>query len=149
VDLPRFVLRSVLLGSLFQIGLWLVWVTVTWLFLRHVFLLKSARWRELLRVCGYAFAPMALQVLMPVQVLEFPVGMIAVAATFGGTLSAVHAVSRVSFARAFFATLVGFTFFTVALGVLGNDDWDLAPGIFALNPNGASLGVKQNLDFRR
>ena len=149
VDIPRFIQRSVLLGSLLQIGLWLVWVTVTWLFLRHVFLLRVARWRELLRVCGYAFAPMALQVFMPVQVLEFPIGMIAVAGTFGCTLHAVSAVSQTSFARAFFATLAGFTIFTVALGVLGNDDWDLAPGIFALNPNGASLGVELNRDFRR
>lgn len=149
VDLPRFLVRSILLGSLVQITFWFVWMTVTWLFLRHVFLLRAARWRELVRVCGYAFAPMALQVLMLVQVLEFPVGMIAVAATFGVTLSAVSAVSHAGFARAFVATLAGFMVFTVALGVLGNDDWDLAPGIFALNPNGASLGVKLNPDFRR
>src|SRR5262245_47425058 len=61
VALTHFIIRSVLLGSVFQVALWFAWVFFTWFFLRYLYLLREVDPQRLLRTMGFAFAPMALQ----------------------------------------------------------------------------------------
>ena len=142
VDITRFFQRSVLLGSLLQIAFWFAWVVMTWFFLRQVFLIQDVTLPSLVRTMGFAFAPMAIQVLMVIAVLEFPIGIIAIGATVGCSVLAVRAASGATPGQALIATVVGFAIFTFGLGLLGNSDSDLAPGIFALDPNAISVGLK-------
>ena len=142
VDVPRFVLRSVVLGSIFQVALWVAWVAMTWFFLRYVFLHEDLQLQPLVRTMGFAFAPMALQILIVIPVLEFPIGLIAIGATVGCSVFAVRAASGATPGQAWLATVAGFVLFALGLGLLGMSDADLAPGIFALDPNAVSVALK-------
>lgn len=142
VDVSHFFLNSMVLGSLIQIAMWFAWVTMTWWFLRYGFVVEPFSWLSLVRTMGFAFAPMALQILVAFPVLEFPIGMMAVGATFGCSVLAVRAATGAPPGAALLATFAGFALFTLALGVLGNTDTDLAPGIFALDPNAISVALQ-------
>jgi hypothetical protein len=141
-DTSRFLLRSVVLGSVFQVGLWAAWVGMTWFFLRQIYLLPDVPLAPLVRTMGFAFAPMGLQLLLAFPVLEFPIGIIAIAGTLGCTVLAVRAASGATPGQSLIATMAGFLVFALALGILGNSDSDLAPGIFALDPNAISVGLR-------
>ena len=149
VNVPRFILRSVVLGSLLQVGLWLAWVWMAYVFLRAVFFVADISLIRLVRTMGFAFAPMALQVLLVFPVLEFPIGLIALGATVGGSVLAVRAASGATPGQALVATVAGFAIFALGLGILGTSDTDLAPGIFALDPNAISVNLKLNPDSGR
>jgi hypothetical protein len=142
VDVRHFLIRSVLLGSVFQIAIWFVWVGLTWFFLRQIFFVNDVTVQALIRTMGFAFAPMALQILLVFPVLEFPVGMFAVGATAACSVLAVRAASGATPGQAMIATMAGFLVFILALGMLGTSDTDLAPGIFALDPNSISVFLK-------
>ena len=139
VDIRHFLINSVLLGSVFQVALWFVWVGLTWFFLRQIFFVTDVTIQALIRTMGFAFAPMAFQILLVFPVLEFPVGMFAVGATAACSVLAARAASGASPGQALISTLAGFFIFVLALGMLGNSDTDLAPGIFALDPNAISV----------
>lgn len=139
VDIRHFLRNSVLFGSVFQVALWFVWVGLTWFFLRQIFFVTDVTFQALVRTMGFAFVPMAFQILIVFPVLEFPVGMFAVGATAACSVLAVRAASGASPGQALISTLAGFFIFVLALGMLGNSDTDLAPGIFALDPNAISV----------
>lgn len=142
VNLGRFFRNSVLLGSVAQVGLWFGWVTMTWFFLQQVYRITDVSWQSLVRTMGFAFVPMALQFLMFIAVLEFPIGIFAIGATVACSVLAVRAASGAPPGQALLATLAGFAIFVIALGLLGNSDSDLAPGIFALDPNAISVNLQ-------
>ena len=144
VDIGHFIQRSVLLGSVLQVALWFGWVGMTWFVLTNVFLLRDVTPQSLLRTMGFAFVPMALQILLVFPVIEFPVGLIALGGTVGCSVLAVRAASGASPGQALMATMAGFAVFALVLGILGNSDTDLAPGIFALDPN--AISVRLQLD---
>jgi hypothetical protein len=139
VDLGHFIRNSVALGSIFQVALWFGWVLLTWFFLRQIFFVTDVTIQNLVRTMGFAFAPMAFQILLVFPVLEFPVGMFAVGATAACSVLAVRAASGATPGQALISTMAGFLVFTLALGMLGTSDTDLAPGIFALDPNSVSI----------
>ena len=142
VDIGHFIRNSVVLGSVLQIALWFGWVGLTWFFLRHVYLLDGVQWPRLLRTMGFAFAPMALQILLAFPVLEFEVGLIAVGATVAASVMAVRAAAGCTPGQALVSTVLGFGIFCLALGLLGTSDTDTAPGIFALDPNAISVRLE-------
>jgi hypothetical protein len=142
VDVARFFQRSVIVGSIAQVALWFAWVAVTYVVLRYVFLVPDVEPQALVRTMGFAFAPMAIQILLVFPVLEFSIGLIAIGATVGCSVLAVRAASGATPGQALMATVAGFALFALALGFLGTSDSDLAPGIFALDPNSISVGLQ-------
>lgn len=142
VDMGYLTLHSFLIGSAVQVALWFVWVGVTWFALHRLMLVQTVTLSGLVRTMGFAFAPMALQLLIFFPVLEFPIGIIAIAATFGGTVLAVRAASGATAGQALLATLMGFIVFAFALGILGTSDTDNAPGIWMLDPNSISIRLQ-------
>lgn len=139
VDIGHFITRSVVLGSILQVAFWFAWVGMTWFYLTKVFLLPDVRFEQLIRTMGFAFVPMALQVLLFIPVLEFPIGLTAIGATVGCSVLAARAASGATPGQALLSTVVGFALFALAMGMLGNSDNDMAPGIFALDPNAISV----------
>lgn len=142
VDTRHFLLNSVVFGSALQVALWFGWVAMTWFYLANVYRLREVKIEPLIRTMGFAFAPMALQILLLFPVMEFPIGLFAVGATAAGSVLAVRAASGASPGQALVSTLAGFLIFVLFLGILGNSDSDLAPGIFALDPNAISVSLK-------
>ncbi|HVC31510.1 MAG TPA: Yip1 family protein [Steroidobacteraceae bacterium] len=139
-DHARFFLRSVVGGSILQVIFFALWTLIAALVLQRIYLVR-ATYGDLWRVMGYAFAPMALQLLIFVPALDQPIGLIALAITFYVTTYAIQSSTGATAGQAFTASLAGFAVFCLCLGVLGNGPRDLAPGIFALDPNGLSVGL--------
>lgn len=143
-DVAAFFLRSFLFGSALQVGAFLLWVGASLYILRGVYHLQIA-YAELLRAIGYAFSPIALQLLIFIPAIDQPIGIIALAATLYVATAAVQQATTASAGQAFTACLFGFAIFCLLLGILGNGSLDLAPGIFALDPNSLSVGTTLHL----
>jgi hypothetical protein len=139
-DHARFFVRSVIAGGFFQLVFFAIWVLIVALVLQRIYLVR-ATYTELLRVMGYAFAPMALQLFIFIPALDQPIGIIALAVTFFVTTHGIQAATSATAGQAFTACLAGFAVFCLCLGVLGNGPRDLAPGLFALDPNSLSVGL--------
>ena len=139
-DVQRFIARSVLAGGALQIVAWAALVGVTFWYLRS-FGVETSLGR-LARVMGYAFAPMAIQVLICPPGLEFAMGAVALGYTFAALVAGVQAASGTTAGRSAVSVLAGFAMMVVLLGLLGNGTSDLAPGIFALDPLPTSVGIK-------
>ncbi len=138
-DHLRFFLHSFILGGALQTLFFLLWVLVTSLVLTQVFHIPS-RYTELLRVMAFAFAPIALQLIIFLPAFDQPIGIIALGAALYTSTFAVQNTTVATPGQAFVATLLGFSLFCLVMGLLGNGPTDLAPGIFALDPNSLSVG---------
>jgi hypothetical protein len=138
VDHGRFFVRSLLLGGALQVIVFLLWVFITYAVLGSVFRVP-VRYAELFRVMSFAFAPVALELVIFVPAFDQPIGLIALAASFLVSTYAVQISTVASPGQAFVAVLAGFAVFCLVLGLLGNGWTDLAPGIFALDPNSLSV----------
>ena len=73
-DRGKIFVKSLILGSILSLVLWVVWVGVTYVMLTQVFRAR-ADMQELVRVMGFAAAPLALGVLMFIPVLDFGIGL--------------------------------------------------------------------------
>jgi len=121
--------QSVILGTLFSVALWIVWLLVTWVILTQVFR-EEADWQQMLRTMGMAAAPLALSFLMFIPGVSFGVALASIALFFGLTTIAVQAVTPANAARVLVANLAGFAVWAVVLGLLVGTDDQYAPGIF-------------------
>ena len=124
--------QSVILGSLFSIALWIVWLLVTWVVLTQLFR-EDADWQQMLRTMGMASIPLALTVLMFVPGIDFGVGLASIALFFGLTTIAVQSVTPADPARVLVANLAGFAIWAIVLGLLVTSDSVYAPGFFVFN----------------
>ena len=137
-DAGEVFIKSFLVGSILQVGVWFLWVYVV------AMVCKSLRvptdLNRLLRTMGLAFAPMAIALLMLISFLTIPFGVIAVAATVALTYVAIQAATDAEPQQVMLANIVGFVVFAVSLGILANvsevyDIGGLAPGLFFFNLN--------------
>ena len=125
----RILLREVLLGSVFAIGLWLAWVAVVQIILRSLYGRSVERGR-LLRCMGYAAAPLALSLLMVIPALSFTVGVLALVTWVALSHVAVATAAPEAAPReTVTATACGFAVYTAVMSVLA-DVAGMAPGIF-------------------
>lgn len=128
-------LKSVIIGGILQVALWVAWVGIAYFVLTQVFKIQALM-PELLRTMGYAFAPMAITLLFFIPVLDMPIGILALAATAVMTTVAISACANGRPGQIILANLAGFAVFLIALGILGNDSTNLAPGIFLIDIEG-------------
>ena len=131
--------KSFLVGSILQVGVWFLWVYVAAMILSKG-LRVPADLNRLLRTMGLAFAPMSIALLMIISFLTVPFGVIAVAATVGLSYVAIQSATDAEPQHVMLANIVGFVVFAVVLGILANlsevyDIGGLAPGLFFFNLN--------------
>lgn len=139
VDRARFIRHSVLQGGLIQVGMWLVWVGATYMYLRSFG--ESVSLLALARVMGFAFLPMGIQILISPPGMELAAGAVALGYTVAATTIAVQVAASTTPGRALVSVIAGFALFALALSLLGNGEGDRAPGIFALDPLPVSVGT--------
>ena len=130
-------LRALILGSFFQVGVWIIWVYVVhWILARYGVVVDFYR---LLRAMGFAFVPMGVAVLMVIAPLGIPVALLGLAATVLLTNVAIQSASRADTQQVIVANLGGFVVFVVIMGILANITQvegplgGFAPGIFFFN----------------
>jgi hypothetical protein len=130
-------LKSVIFGTILAMIFWAGWVGITYVLLSQVFRARVDL-NELVRVMGFAAAPLALGILMFFPEVEFGVALAVVALFFGTNVIAVQAVTDAPAGRVLAATAAGFLLWAALLGLFVNDyDNPLGPGIFLFD-----LGVE-------
>lgn len=131
-DKSELFMKSVILGSLFSIALWIVWLLVTWVILTQLFH-EDADWQQMLRTMGMASIPLMISVVMFIPGLDFGIALASVALYFGLTTIAVQSVTPADPARVLVANLAGFAIWAIVLGLLVTSDSVFAPGIFVFD----------------
>ena len=134
VDNDKAFIRSFLLGSLIQTIMWFSWVYVAYLVLTWGYGARQD-FRELTRAMGFAFAPVALSVLVFVGALAVPIGLISFMIAILFTNAAIQQVSDADADEAIVANVLGFSVFAIVMGGCANiyeinSIGGLAPGVF-------------------
>jgi len=137
-DNGKVFVHSVILGSVFSVALWIVWLLVAWVILTQVFR-EEADWQQMLRTMGMAAAPLALSAALFIPGIDVGVGLASVALFFGLTTIAIQAVTPANPARVLVANLGGFAVWAIVLGLLVTSDSFLAPGIFLFDAPSEAL----------
>ena len=131
--------QSVILGSVFSVALWIVWLLVAWVILTQLFR-EDADWQQMLRTMGMAAAPLSISVAMFIPGVDVGVALASVALFFGLTTVAIQAVTPANPARVLVANLAGFAVWAIVLGLLVTSENYLAPGIFLFDAPSEMLG---------
>ena len=112
-------IRSLVIGSILQTLAWFIWVYLVFLVLARAYGTRTD-FAELVRTMGYAFSPMALNVLIWVEGFTVPFGVISISSTVLLSFFAMQAASSAEPRQALVANIAGFTVFAVVMGVLAN-----------------------------
>ena len=125
----RIIVRELVLGSLFAIGLWVAWVALVKVLLEGLFSVNVGL-MPLVRTMGLAAAPGALALAMLIPVLSFGLALAALVAWFALSSYAVQsAAPDATPKQAVVANLGGFLVFALVLAILA-DIAGMAPGVF-------------------
>jgi len=128
-DNGKVFFQSVIMGTVFSVALWIVWMLVAWVMLTQLFR-EDADWQQMLRTMGLATIPLVISFFMFVSQIDIGVGLTSIAFFFGLTNIAVQATTQANPARVMVANLAGFAVWAIVLGLLVTENNYLAPGIF-------------------
>jgi hypothetical protein len=136
-------LRSAILGSIVALVLWVVAVGITYVMLTQVFRAR-ADLNELVRVMGFATAPLALGVLLFIPGFDFGIALIAVALTVGVSIVAVQTATDAPAGRVVASVGAGFLVWAVVLSLLVTSDasdpeMPFVPNFFFFGPTDTGL----------
>ena len=134
VSADEVFVKSLVIGSILQTLVWFIWVYLVFQVLARAYGARTDFY-ELIRSMGFAFAPVAMSVLVAITAFAVPFG---VAALSGAALFSHFAIQSSSSAeprQVLIANFVGFLSFAVVMGVLANiaevnTVGGLAPGLF-------------------
>lgn len=126
--------KSLVLGSVIQSGVWLLWVYLVYQVLARGYAARM-EFLELMRAMALGFSPVALSILVGITNLAVPFGVISFAIAVLYTNVAIQQTAAVEVREATLANLTGFGAFAVIMGVFANiaevgTFGGLAPGIF-------------------
>ena len=133
VNVMEVLLKAAVIGSIVQTGVWFAWVYITYMLAARVFG-SVVHFSELMRVMGFAFAPVALGLLIAIAPLAVPFGLLAFGITLMLTAAAVERAAEIEPRQAMLSTLGGFAVFLMFMGAFANvmevaTFGGLAPGI--------------------
>jgi len=135
----QVLIKSAILGSIFAIAMWVVWVLLVYVILTQVFR-AQADVQQLVRTMGMAAAPLGLTILMFIPGISFGIALASVSRFFALSTMAAQAATNAAPAKVLVASIAGFAVWAIVLTVLTGDvsisrGGDLsintyAPGIF-------------------
>lgn len=132
--------KSLVVGSILQTLAWFIWVYFVFQVLARGYGARTDIF-ELIRTMGFAFAPVALSILIATPNFTLPFGVISLTGAVLLTYFAIRSSSSAEPQQALVANFVGFLFFAVVMGVLANI-WEtehsiggLSPGLFFFDLN--------------
>jgi hypothetical protein len=133
VGTGEFFVKSVIFGSILGFVLWLAGVGVTYIMLSQFFRARVDL-NELVRVMGFAAAPLALGLLLFVPEIGFAFSLCGVAMSAATGVIAAQTVTDAPAGKVIAAVGAGALLWTIILTLFGSDDL-LAPGIFVFAPD--------------
>jgi hypothetical protein len=131
-DSGKVMMQSFILGSIFSVALWVVWLLIVYVLLTQVFK-AQADIQQLVRTMGMAAAPLALSVLIFIPALDFGIGLASLALFFGLTTFAIQASTSASAGQVLICNAAGFAIWAIVLALLVGSDSFFAPGIFLVD----------------
>ena len=137
VEASEVFVKSLVLGSILQTLAWFIWVYLVFQVLARGYRARIDFY-ELIRTMGFAFAPVALGILVSVPNFAMPFGVASLTGAALLTYFAIRSSSSAEPQQALVANFVGFLFFVVVMGVLANI-WEVSqvgggPKIGGLSP---------------
>lgn len=134
IDTNEVLLKSLLLGSIVQTAVWVLWVYIVYQILVRGYA-AQVEFSELMRTMGFAFAPAAFGILVGITNLAVPFGVISMGMTLLFSNLAVQTVSGTDVRESTLANVTGFGAFAIVMGVFANiaeigTFGGIAPGIF-------------------
>ena len=140
VEASEVFVRSLIVGSILQTLAWFIWVYFVFQVLARGYGARADIF-ELIRTMGFAFAPVALSILIATPNFTMPFGVISLVGAVLLTHFAIRSSSSAEPQQVLVANFVGFLFFAVVMGVLANI-WEtdnsiggLSPGLFFFDLN--------------
>ena len=124
-------LKSVAIGTLFALVLWLAWLLVVYLVLLRVARVMAPV-DQLLRAAGFAATPLVVGLLMVVPGVSVGVGVLALGGWLVFTQSAVERCAPRAGGIAALANLAGFAVWLMVMSLLALGDEPLVPGAFLI-----------------
>ena len=126
-------IKSLVLGSIIQTFVWFLWVYLTYQVLVRAYGAR-VEFADLVRTMGFAFVPVALNVLIAINSFAIPFGLVAFGMTLLLTNTAIQRAANADAREATVANLTGFAAFVIVMGVFANvlevrNVGGLAPGI--------------------
>ena len=131
-DKGKMFVQSLIFGGILSLLFWFIWIAITYVLLTQIFRAR-ADLNELIRVMGFATAPLALGVLMFIPELDWGIGLCSIAFFFALTTIAVQSATDAPAGRALAANAVGFAIWAIVLGILVSARHAWAPGFFILD----------------
>jgi hypothetical protein len=128
-DLSDAFVDSIILGTVFSLALWIVWLLVAWTILTQIFR-SDADWQQMLRTMGLAALPFAFSFFMFVPGLTFGIGLSSIALLFGLTTVAIQSTTNASGARVLVANICGFAVWAIVLSLLVSNPDLYGPALF-------------------
>jgi hypothetical protein len=133
-DTGEFLFKSVIVGGVFSLLLWLAAIAITYVLLHQVFTARVDL-QELVRVMSMAAVPLSFGLLMFIWEIGFGIAVAAVAMAFGTAVVAVQRVTDADSGKVVASVGAGVLLWAVILTLFGSDDW-LAPSVFVFAPTG-------------
>lgn len=131
-DKGKMFVQSLIFGSILSLLFWFIWIAITYVLLTQMFRAR-ADLNELIRVMGFATAPLALGVLMFIPEVDWGIGLCSIAFFFALTTIAVQSATDAPAGRALAANAAGFAIWAIVLGILVTARHAWAPGFFILD----------------
>jgi hypothetical protein len=131
-DKGKMFVQSLIFGGILSLLFWFIWIAITYVLLTQMFRAR-ADLNELIRVMGFATAPLALGVLMFIPEVDWGIGLCSIVFFFGLTTVAVQSATDAPAGRALAANAAGFAVWAIVLGILTTSNHTWAPGFFVID----------------
>ena len=128
-DTTTVLIKSMFMGSLFSLALWLGWLVVAYMVLQHTTHAVISVER-LVRSAGMAAAPLALGVFMVIPGISFGVGIVSIGAWALTTNEAIERATGIRGRPVVLANAAGFALWAIAMSLLATSTNQIAPGPF-------------------
>ncbi len=128
-DASAVLVKTVVIGSLFSLVLWMGWLVIAFMILQR---LTGAviRVEQMVRSAGLAAAPLALGILMAVPGIAFGIGLAAVGLWALNTNAAIEHATGIQGRPVLIANGAGFAFWAIGISMLATQANQIAPGPF-------------------
>jgi len=128
-DKQTVLIKSMLMGSVFSLALWLGWLVVAYVVLQRI-THEVISVERLVRAAGMAAAPLALGVFMVIPGISFGVGILAIGAWALTTNEAIERATGIRGRPVVLANAAGFALWAIAMSLLATSTNQIAPGPF-------------------
>lgn len=119
LDRTEVFVKSLIIGSFTQTVIWFAWVYIAYQVLVRAYG-SQVHFVDLTRTMGYAFAPVAISVLIAIAGFAIPFGLLAFGLTLLLTTAAIEYAADTEQREAMIANLTGFAVFLVFMGMCAN-----------------------------